>query len=79
LSPISNYCIVKLSKGSNMAALVPSMNRKRGAPFNVIQIINDAPPSSLMDSIASPKVKTMEGKELGVLFSSQHFGGRRVC
>jgi hypothetical protein len=62
-----------------MAALVPSMNRKRGAPFNVIQIINDAPPSSLMDSIASPKVKTMEGKELGVLFSSQHFGGRRVC
>jgi hypothetical protein len=26
---------------------------------------NDAPPSSLMDSITSPKVKTMEGKGVG--------------
>ncbi len=27
---------------------------------------SDAPPSSLMDSIASPKVKTLEGEGVGV-------------
>jgi hypothetical protein len=33
-----------------------------------VVIMYDAPPSSLMDSVASPKVKTMEGK--GVRASS---------
>ncbi len=37
--------------------------------------MNDAPPSSLMDSTMSPKVKTMEGEGVG----SQHFGGRGAC
>jgi hypothetical protein len=27
--------------------------------------MSDAPPTSLMDSIASPKVKTMEGEGIG--------------
>ncbi len=31
-----------------------------------IIFIDDAPPSSLMDSTASPKVKTVEGKGVGV-------------
>ncbi len=62
-----------------MATLVPSVNMKRSAPFNVIQIINDAPPSSLMVSTTSPKVKTTKGEELGVLLGSQHFGGRGAC
>jgi hypothetical protein len=39
----------------------------------------DAPSSSLMDSIASPKVKTMKENELGALPDLQHFGGKREC
>jgi len=41
--------------------------------------LNDAPPSSLMDSIASPKVKIAERERVGALLGSQHFGGRGVC
>ncbi len=33
--------------------------------FNIIITIIDTPLSSLMDSIASPKMKTMEGKGIG--------------
>jgi hypothetical protein len=33
-----------------------------------IEINSDAPPSSLMDSIASPKVKTTEGERIGARF-----------
>jgi hypothetical protein len=36
-------------------------------------------PSSLLDSIASPKVKTTKGEDWGVFFGSQHFKGRRAC
>ncbi len=32
----------------------------------LIIFIDDAPPSSLIDSTMSPKVKTMEGKGVGV-------------
>jgi hypothetical protein len=36
---------------------------------------SDAPPSSLMDLIASPKVTTTEGKRSW----GAHFGGRGAC
>jgi hypothetical protein len=32
---------------------------------HVIDCVDDAPPSSLMDSTTSPKVKTMEGEGFG--------------
>ncbi len=39
----------------------------------------DTPPSSLIDSIMSPKVMTTEGKGVGArLLGLQHFGGRGV-
>jgi len=34
--------------------------------------LSDTPPSSLMDSIASPKVKTMEGKGVWGMFFGSH-------
>jgi hypothetical protein len=37
--------------------------------------ISDAPPSSLMDSTLSPKVKTMEGKGIGVHFLARGTSG----
>jgi hypothetical protein len=33
--------------------------------FHYLHVAPDAPPSSLMDSIASPKVKTTEGEGIG--------------
>jgi hypothetical protein len=39
----------------------------------------DAPPSSLMDSIANPKVNNGRKRNWGVLPSLHHFGVKRVC
>jgi len=36
---------------------------------------DDAPPSSLMDSTASPKVKTTEGKGVGACFLAHNTSG----
>jgi len=33
--------------------------------FKLIENIADTPPNSLMDSIVSPKMKTMEGERVG--------------
>jgi hypothetical protein len=41
--------------------------------------MDDTPPSSLMDSTVSLKVKTMKGKELGHTPWLAHFEGRRAC
>jgi len=41
------------------------MQKYLSNPTPKIQQSNDTPPSSLMDSIASPKVKTMEGEGVG--------------
>jgi hypothetical protein len=34
----------------------------------IVEINSDAPPSSLMDSIASPKVKATEEEQIGARF-----------
>jgi len=39
----------------------------------------DAPPSSLMDSTASPKVNNRRRRSWGALLNSQHLGGRGAC
>jgi len=40
----------------------------------------DAPPSSLMDSIANPKVKTTEGEGVGACSMAHNtFGGKGAC
>jgi len=36
-------------------------------------------PSSLMDSIANPKMKIVEGERVGAFPSSHHFGGKGAC
>jgi len=38
-------------------------------------IEDDAPPSSLMDSTVNPKVKTMEGKKVGVHSLAHNISG----
>ncbi len=44
------------------AHIIPHFNMKSlKIPYNLI----DAPPNSMMDSTASPKVKTMKGKGVG--------------
>jgi hypothetical protein len=43
-----------------------SWNNKR-QPIIILLTTDDAPLSSLMDSIASPKMKTMEGEGVGAL------------
>jgi len=43
------------------------------------QNVSDAPPSSLMDSIASPKVKTMEGKKVGACFLARSTSRLEMC
>jgi hypothetical protein len=41
---------------------------------------DDAPPDCLMDSIANPKVKTMEGKGIGARsLAFNTLGGRGAC
>jgi len=47
--------------------------------FTPLYDICDTPPSSLMDSIASPKVNNGKKQSWGALSGSQHFGGKRVC
>jgi hypothetical protein len=47
--------------------------------FTPLYDICDTPPSSLMDSIASPKVNNGKKQSWGTLSGSQHFGGKRVC
>jgi len=32
-----------------------------------------------MDSVTSPKKKTIEGERIGALLGLQHFEGRKVC
>jgi len=39
----------------------------------------DAPPSSLMDLTANPKVNDGRKMSWGVFLGLQHFGGRRAC
>jgi hypothetical protein len=40
----------------------------------------DAPPDSLMDSTMNPKVKTVEGEEIGARSLARSIlGGRAVC
>ncbi len=46
---------------------------------HVLDVEFDAPPSSLMDSLVSPKVNNGRQRSWGVLSGSQHFGGRGVC
>jgi hypothetical protein len=41
----------------------------------LIMPLTDASPSSLMDSIASPKVKTMKRKGVGVHFLAYNISG----
>jgi hypothetical protein len=46
-----------------------------GSSFTKALIPCDAPPNSLMDSIASPKVKTSEAEEVGVRFLAHSTSG----
>jgi hypothetical protein len=49
-------------------------------PFEgICLIVIDAPLDSLMDSIASPKVKTMEGERVGVRFLVRNILGVKWC
>ncbi len=41
--------------------------------------LDDAPPNSLIDSIVSPKVKTTEGKRVGVHFLIRCTSGVKRC
>jgi hypothetical protein len=40
---------------------------------------NDAPLSSFVDSIVSPRWKQQKDEKLGTLHGSQHFEGKGVC
>jgi hypothetical protein len=46
--------------------LVSKKNIPNHATVYLLNTFDDAPPSSLMDSTKNPKVKTMEGKRVGV-------------
>ncbi len=55
---LSHHVLQIKQPGLNVATRQKNM-------YHVINITIDAPPSSLMDSIVSPKVKTMEGEGVG--------------
>ncbi len=42
---------------------------------NQLKALDDAPPNSLMDSTACPKVKTMEGKGVGTRYLARNISG----
>ncbi len=52
---------------------------KYACVMHIMHCIINALPSSLMHSIANPKMETMEGKELGCAHWLTTLGGRGAC